>query len=163
MKKMIALSLGLFAASIAVAQQAAPRHGQDRGPEARAAAFAESDSNRDGRLSLAEFQAARSRKLAEQFSKMDANRDGALTQDEMREAVREHKHMRSARKHQAMAMREQAIALDTNNDKALSRAEIGDRMPKLAQNFDAIDLNNDGRLTRDEMRAGREAMRKQAH
>lgn len=162
MKKLIVLSLGLLAASIAVAQQAAPRHAEGRNHEARAEAFAESDSNRDGRLSLAEFQAARSRKLAEQFSKMDGNRDGALTQDEMREAMREHKHMRSARKHQAMAMREQAIALDTNNDNALSRAEIGDRMPKLADNFDAVDLDNDGKLTRNEMRAGREAMRKHA-
>ena len=163
MKKLIALSLGLLAASIAFAQQAAPRHAEGRDPEARAEAFAESDSNRDGRLSLAEFQAARSRKLAEQFSKMDGNRDGALTQDEMREARREHKHMRSARKHQAMAMREKALALDTNSDKALSRAEIGSKMPKLAENFAAIDLNNDGKLTRDEMHAGREAMKKQAH
>lgn len=162
MKKLIALSLGLLAASIAVAQQAAPRHVEGRNHEARVAAFADSDSNRDGRLSLAEFQAARTRKLAERFSKLDGNRDGALTQDEMRAAVREHKHIRSARRYQRMAMREQARALDTNHDQALSRTEIGDRMPKLAQNFDAIDLDNDGRLTRDEMRAGREAMRKQA-
>lgn len=162
MKKMIALTVGLLAASIAVAQQTAPRKGEGRGPEARAAAFTDADSNRDGRLSMAEFQAARSRKLAEQFAKLDANKDGGLTQDEMREAVREHRHMRSARKHQAMAMREQARALDANGDHALSRAEIGDKMPKLAENFDAIDLDNDGALSRDELRAGREAMRKQA-
>ena len=154
MKKMIALTIGLLAASIAVAQQAGPRKGEGRDPEARAAAFAASDSNRDGRLSMAEFQAARAQKLAEQFAKMDVNRDGGLTQDEMHEAAREHKHMRSARKHQAMAMREQARALDSNGDKALSRAEIGDKMPKLVENFDAIDLDNDGTLNRPEMRAG---------
>ena len=155
MKKMMALTIGLLAASIAVAQQAGPRKGEGRDPEARAAAFAASDANRDGKLSMAEFQAARTQKLAEQFASMDANRDGGLTQDEMREAVREHKHMRSARKHQAMAMREQARALDSNGDKALSRAEIGNKIPKLVENFDAIDLDNDGTLNRQEMRAGR--------
>ena len=163
MKKMIALTIGLLAASIAVAQQAGPRKGEGRGPEARAAAFAASDANRDGKLSMAEFEVARRQKLAEQFAKMDANQDGGLTQDEMREAVREHKHMRSARKHQAMAMREHARALDSDGDKALSRAEIGDKMPKLTENFDAIDLDNDGKLSREEMRAGRQALGKQAH
>jgi Ca2+-binding EF-hand superfamily protein len=163
MKKMIALTVGLLAASIAVAQQAGPRKGEGRGPEDRAAAFAASDSNRDGKLSMAEFEAARRQKLAEQFAKMDANKDGGLTQDEMREGVREHRHMRSARKHQAMAMREHARALDSNGDKALSRAEIGDKMPKLAENFDAIDLDNDGKLSGEEMRAGRQALRKPAN
>ena len=70
MKKMIALTIGLLTASIAVAQQTGPREGGDH--EARAAAFAASDSNRDGRLSLAEFEAARTQRLAEQFAKMDS-------------------------------------------------------------------------------------------
>lgn len=159
MKKMIALTIGLLAASIAVAQQAGPRTSEGRGP----AAFAGSDTNRDGRLSMAEFQAARMHKFAEQFAKMDDNKDGGLTEDEMREAVREHKHMRSARKHQAMAMREHARALDTDGDKSLSRAEIGDKMPKLSESFAAIDLDNDGRLSGQELRAGRQALRKPAN
>lgn len=163
MKQMIALTIGLLAASIAIAQQAGPRKDEGRGPEARAAAFVASDTNRDGKLSMAEFRAARAQKLAEQFARMDANKDGGLTQDEMRESVRERKHMRSARKHQAMAMREQARALDSNGDQALSRAEIGSKMPKLSENFDAIDLDNDGKLSREEMRAGRQALGKRAN
>jgi len=60
-------------------------------------------------------------------------------------------------------MREHARALDTNGDKSLSRSEIGDKMPKLSENFDAIDLDKDGKLSGDEMRAGRQALRKPAN
>ena len=43
-----------------------------------AAAFAKADSNKDGKLSLAEVQAAQ----AERFAKLDANKDGVVTADE---------------------------------------------------------------------------------
>jgi Ca2+-binding EF-hand superfamily protein len=120
-----------------------------------AEAFAQADSNHDGRLSQAEFERARSQRLAEQFQKMDANHDGALTQDEMRQGHE----MRSARRHEFMAMREKLRALDANNDHELSRAEIGDKAPKLAEHFDDFDLNRDGKLSRDEIRAGHQALR----
>lgn len=153
MKNWIVLGSGLLLASAALAQQAAPTDPSPRG-ERRAEAFAEADGNRDGRLSLAEFQAARSRKLAEQFQRMDGNRDGALTPEEMSQARREQRQQRSGGRHHGGLK-----ALDRDGDQALSRAEIGDRMPRLAQNFDSIDLNDDGRLDRAELRAGREAMR----
>ena len=47
-------------------------------------------------------------------------------------------------------------ALDTNNDKMISRDEAKGR-PKLTKNFDAIDTNKDGQLTRDELKAYRKA------
>ncbi len=47
-------------------------------------------------------------------------------------------------------------ALDTNNDKMLSRDEVKSR-PMLTKNFDAIDANKDGQLSRDEMKAYRKA------
>jgi hypothetical protein len=50
---------------------------------------------------------------------------------------------------------EKLRALDANHDQALTRAEIGNEMPKLAERFDTLDANHDGRLTHDEMRAGR--------
>ena len=61
-----------------------------------------------------------------------------------------------------MAAREKMRALDVNHDQALSRAEIGDRMPRLAQQFDRIDGNRDGKLSHDELRAARGSLRDQA-
>jgi Ca2+-binding EF-hand superfamily protein len=152
---------GLLAASLAVAQSATPRQG-DRGERGERAAerFAASDSNRDGKLSLAEFERARSERIAEQFARLDANKDGSLTQEEMRQSMREHRQMRKANRHERMAMRERLKALDANGDQALTRAEIGDKAPKLAEHFADFDLDRDGRLTRDEIRAGRQALRR---
>ena len=148
---------GLLAASIAVAQAAAPRQGERS--ERAAERFAASDGNRDGRLSLAEFERARSERIAEQFARLDANKDGSLTQDEMRQSIRQHREIRKAHRHERMAMRERLRALDANGDQALTRAEIGDKAPKLAEHFADFDLDRDGRLTRDEIRAGRQALR----
>lgn len=159
MKKLTLATLGLLAASIAVAQPPATGNA-GAGREGKSAAlFAESDSNHDGKLSMAEWQQAQNRLLAKRFEKMDLNRDGSLVQDEMRQARSEH---RASRKDKSRAMREKAKALDTNGDQALSRAEIGDAMPKVAENFASIDLDNDGKLSRDELRAGRKALREQA-
>jgi hypothetical protein len=47
-------------------------------------------------------------------------------------------------------------ALDTNNDKMISREEAKSR-PHLTKNFDAIDTNKDGQLTRAETKAYRQA------
>ena len=47
-------------------------------------------------------------------------------------------------------------ALDTNNDKLISRDEAKGK-PHLIKNFDAIDTNKDGQLSRDEMKAYRQA------
>ena len=157
MKKILLATAGLLATSLAVAQVAAPRQAErgQRGAEA----FAKSDSNRDGRLSLAEFERARSARIAEQFKQLDINHDGSLIQDEMRQSMRQHRELRSSRKHERMAMREKLRGLDANGDHALTRAEIGDKAPKLAEHFGDFDLDRDGRLTRDEIRAGMQALR----
>lgn len=51
-------------------------------------------------------------------------------------------------------------ALDTNNDKMISRDEAK-RKPRLTKNFDAIDTNKDGQLSRDEIKAYRKARKDQ--
>jgi Ca2+-binding EF-hand superfamily protein len=154
---LVIVTCGLLAASLAVAQTAKPRHGE-RGERA-AQRFAASDTNRDGRLSLGEFERARSQRIAEQFARLDANKDGSLTQEEMRQARRQHRERREAHRHERMAMRERLKGLDANGDQALTRAEIGDKAPTLAAHFADFDLDRDGRLSRDEIRAGRQALR----
>ena len=52
--------------------------------------------------------------------------------------------------------RERLRALDTDGDSQLSKAEIGNSMPRLAADFDRLDADRDGRLSREEIRAGRE-------
>lgn len=125
------------------------RHEQKR--ERAAAMFAEADSNHDGRISKSEWQAAQLRKSNERFQKLDLDRNGSLTREEMQQVRERHKGARHG------AMRERLRSLDTDGDQQLSRAEIGDRMPKLAQDFDRIDSNRDGKLSREEMRAARQA------
>jgi Ca2+-binding EF-hand superfamily protein len=160
-KKLPLLIACVLACSAAVAQeQASPSDHEAMRQQKADAAFTDSDRNHDGKLSLAEWQAARNQKLAEQFRKLDANNDGALSQDEMRQA---HEHHGMGGHHQGgEGMREKMQALDTDHDGAWSRAEIGDQLPRLSENFDSIDSNHDGKITREEMRAGRESMRAQS-
>ncbi len=151
----IGTTASLLALSLAVAAEGPGRSRGERGAEA----FAQADANHDGRLSQAEFERAREQRIAEQFQKMDANHDGSLTQDEMRQSIRQRHDMRSAHRHQMMAMRDKLRALDANRDHLLSRAELGTQAPKLADHFQEFDINNDGQLSRDEIRAGHQALR----
>lgn len=162
MKKVIPLvAVGLMAASFfAVAQD----QSKDRRAEMQAKAqerFQTLDANRDGKISYAEFQ--NNPKQRERFDKADLNRDGGLTQDEIKQAHQLNKQMRQERRSKGrekmQAAREKLQQLDTNKDQAFTRAEIGNEMPKLLENFDLIDGNNDGKITREEMRIARMAMR----
>lgn len=59
---------------------------------------------------------------------------------------------------QAQAQREQRFKqADTDGNGMLSRAEAEKGMPRLARNFDRIDSNKDGQLSRDELAAARKA------
>ena len=76
---------------------------------------------------------------------------GKLTREEMA-AAHEQRGQRMGDR------RERMRELDKDGDQMLSRAEV-ESMPKLAQNFDSIDVNRDGKLCREEMRAAREQRR----
>jgi len=162
MKKAIPLiALGLMTASLFATAQS---QSNDRRANMQAKAqerFQTLDTNRDGKLSYAEIQ--NNPKHRERFDKADLNHDGGLSQDELKQAHEQKKQQRQQRRSQMrekmQAGREKLQSLDVNKDQALTRAEIGNEMPKLLENFDIIDGNNDGKITREEMRIARMAMR----
>jgi Ca2+-binding EF-hand superfamily protein len=56
----------------------------------------------------------------------------------------------------AQKMQQRLKAADKDQDGKISKAEADASLPRLAKNFPTIDANNDGFITRDEMRAWRE-------
>ncbi len=98
------------------------------------------DKNGDHKISREE--AAAHPRLAKRFDAIDANKDGFITRDEMKAA---HAKVASAR----------LKAIDTDGDGRISRAEANAKAPHVARNFDAMDTNKDGYLSKDEMAAAK--------
>jgi len=162
MKKVIPLiALSVMSMSLFAAAQSQTT---DRKAQMQAKAqerFQTLDANRDGKLSYVELQ--NNPKHRERFDKADLNHDGGLSQDEIKQGHQEKKRQRQerlAKGHEKMqAVRQKMQALDVNKDQAFTRAELGSSMPKLTENFSIIDGNNDGKITREEMKIARMAMR----
>ena len=127
---MIALVLGstLFATG-------ALAHGGKRGGHADR--FEQLDTNKDGKVTPQEAQAAKD-KL---FGEFDVNGDGVVTADEAKQAI-------SAKRQRRME--ERFARQDANGDGKLSASEAD--MP--AKRFERLDTNKDKLLTKDEMRGG---------
>lgn len=122
----------------------------------RVDSFKKADADGNGMLSRAEVEKSLPR-LAPRFDAIDANRDGNLTPEEIRawsRAKRGHRRESAGAKFQEYFKR-----ADTDGDGALSRAEAERGMPRIARKFDAIDVNRDGKVTQDEMRAWFQARR----
>ena len=105
-------------------------------------AFVEADANGDRQLSKSEV--AGHARLAGRFDEIDADRNGQLTLAEIR-AARE-------------ARREKLRAADADHDRRISRAEA-ENLPQLAEHFDELDIDQDGFVTRGEVKAARVLMR----
>jgi len=94
--------------------------------------FADADTNRDGQITLAEYQASR----AARFDRLDRDRDGVIRmQDFPRIAVRGDR---------GADLERMISAADRNRDGALTRAEML-ASPPVA--FAMADANDDGVLT----------------
>lgn len=111
-------------------------------PVAAAPAGARADTDRNGRVSLAEFRASR---LALMMH-VDADHDGRLSRAEMAELARRRQGGQAGDGRQALAFR----MADTDNDGFLSRAEI-DKM--VEHRFRKIDVDRDGSLSAGELQA----------
>ncbi len=141
MKKMpllsVAVALALTSAAVyAQAQQAAPE---------RAGQRAQLDVNKDGVIDRAE--AAKAPKLAARFDQLDINKDGKLSDDERAQMHGEHDRGGMAGGHGRM------MALDTDKDDRISRAEAMAGKGKVADRFDKMDVNKDGYIDRADMQA----------
>jgi Ca2+-binding EF-hand superfamily protein len=116
--------------------------------------FSKADTDGNGTLSRAEAEKAMPQ-LAGRFDSIDTNKDGQLSRGELNAWKKAHRAERQAK------AAERFKHADTDGDGAISRAEAEKNAPRLAQKFDQIDSNKDGKLTQDELRAYREAKRGQ--
>jgi len=106
------------------------------------------DTDHDGRISRAEWDAAGSQRRSDWFDKLDLNKDGYISQDDMREA-RETRHA-NMREH----MDEKFKEADTNGDGQLSLEEVQAKMPRLAARFNDLDSDKNGQLSKEELAQG---------
>ncbi|MGD9967430.1 MAG: hypothetical protein AB7T59_12970 [Hyphomonadaceae bacterium] len=100
-----------------------------------------SDSNGDGVLTRAEFDAGRDG----MFARLDADNNGQLTREEMRAQRGEHG-PRGMRGHRGGGMHMLARA-DANNDGNITRDEF---LARPIEHFARLDANNDGVISADE-------------
>jgi Ca2+-binding EF-hand superfamily protein len=173
MKKMIlaGAALAALAASGAAAQGQGPREAQQltrAAVEARVdAAFARSDTDRDGFISQEEARAraeafraerrerqgerrdARIERRAERFARLDADRDGSISRAEF-EAPPASGGARAGRREARMERRAARHGLRVN------RGGMGGGMfARLGlRQFETADANRDGRVSREEARSG---------
>lgn len=113
------------------------------------------DANKDGNISREEAKG----KIAENFDRIDANKDGFLDKDELRRVARMMAGNRAGNnaeqggKNGSPKFRPNAIdfdALDKNADGRLTREEV--KGTPLADHFDEIDADKDGTINRKELR-----------
>jgi Ca2+-binding EF-hand superfamily protein len=165
MRKTLIFTALALASGLVMAQQSAPadvagdRDAKRAQWQAKAdARFAEADKDGDGQLDRIEVQGMNER-LAKNFDRVDVNSDGELSREElaaMHSKMRQHGRKAGRRMGYMHGL---VKGMDDDGNGAISRAELGDKAPKLAENFDAIDANNDGELSREEMREFRKTRR----
>jgi len=107
------------------------------------------DTDHDGRVSRAEYDAAASQRRSDWFDKLDLNKDGYITQDEMQKA-RETRHA-NMRGH----MDEKFKEADANGDGQLSLDEVQAKLPRLSSHFTDLDTDKNGLLSKEELAQGR--------
>lgn len=135
------------AASTAPADKMArPHHGHGHG-HGQGQYLDQLDKDKDGSISKAE--AAGHPMLSSGFATIDGNKDGKLSRDELQAS---HKAMQGKHRERADA---HFKAADKDGDGALSQQEAeAAAREKVARRFERLDADKDGKLTREEMRAG---------
>jgi len=112
-----------------------PRRGDHTRPDAEER-WEKLDQDNDGKISRAEWQ-----RNEQAFNRMDADKDGFLTKEELRSAAGEFRGRH----------RNGLKGMDTDADGNISRSEWKGK----EETFNRLDANNDGVLSRDELRGAR--------
>lgn len=120
----------------------ADHHGMGGRCELHSGYFSEADTNKDGSIDKAEAQAMHEKRFAE----MDANHDGKLDKDEMQKYMQPRGGMGRMGKQGRMGF----FSADKDNDGTLDRTEA-QQLPRVHQNFDAIDVDKSGTVSHDEV------------
>lgn len=122
-----------------------PMHNQSNASQSQGITFKTVDTNGDGAISKAEFNAYYAKHNSKHFKEMDANKDGKITPEEMPAASGQQMGSDSATTH----LDKRFNTADANHDGGLDKAEANG-MPMLAVYFDRVDANHDGKVTRQE-------------
>ena len=117
--------------------------------------FKQMDTNGDGLVSKAEFDAYHEQR----FKELDANRDGQVSAEEM---DAHHKAKCQTQGGKGAMMDEHFDAADANHDGALTATEA-EKMPMVSKNFKKFDANKDGKVTKEEMKDAFERMHRMPH
>ena len=144
------VSLAVAIPALAQSQDTAPpaAGAQTQGPMA---AFAEFDTDGDGKVTEAEFAAGRAAAAAE----LDSNADGKISEEEL--VAQE---LKKAQARIEARVKARIAAQDSDGDGMLSAAELATRqMPE--RMFSRMDANGDGAVSAEEMQARRDTMRGQ--
>jgi Ca2+-binding EF-hand superfamily protein len=150
----------VLASSMAMAQdQGGDREAKRAEWQAKAEArFVEADKDRNGYIDRVEAQFLGER-MVKHFDRIDANADGRLSREEMTEARQKVRRGGGKMRGHMAYQRGLFVGMDDDGDGAISRAELGNKMPRWSENFDAIDANADGKLSQEELRAWQSASR----
>lgn len=140
MKKILPALLFLAAAMAA----AMPAMGRMFGGGA-GAVFEGADTDHDGRISRAEFAAARDR----QFDRLDRNHDGVVSRDDFSRLMR-------FRPEAGARLDRWIAAADANHDGKVTRAELHAAPMRM---FDLADTNHDGFVDQAELAAFRDRIK----
>jgi Ca2+-binding EF-hand superfamily protein len=122
-----------------------PMHNQSNVKQQQGIMFKAVDTNGDGAISKAEFNAYYAKHNSKHFKEMDANKDGKITPEEMLGASEQQMGSGSATTH----LDKRFNTADANHDGGLDKAEANG-MPMLTVYFDQVDANHDGKVTRQE-------------
>lgn len=146
------MKIRLLAAALLLLPVAATLHANERGHGHGGHGLEAMDTDNDGRISRAEYDAAAKTHRLD-FAAVDANKDGYVVRSELRAY---HEKMRPQREaERAKRFDEKFAAADLNRDGKLSRVEVDEAMPRMKDRFAWIDENRDGFVSRAELQAGR--------